>query len=152
MYVYNLKESSTSRHHESSSHSPQFPQYSTIMAPKSLLTVLAVAQGAFAYPWVARAPGVDSSMLSRRSGHLPRDSANCPVNPNHVPAAPVTAQFPYNNAINGQKGNEKGGYLVPAPGDTAHEYRAPNPQTDIRGPCPGLNVYVDESAMLVVQD
>lgn len=36
-------------------------------------------------------------------------------------------------------GTGKGGILVPAPGDTAHRFIAPNFATDIRGPCPGLN-------------
>lgn len=62
-----------------------------------------------------------------------------PYNPNHVPAAPITDAYPYNHAINGQIGNEKGGYLVPAPGDKDHEFRAPRKGIDIRGPCPGLN-------------
>lgn len=112
------------------------------MAPKSLLIALATANSALAYPWVANAPGVDSSMLAPRGSRLrmPRDSPDCPFNPNHEPAAPITSQYPYNGAIHGQPGNGKGGYLVPAAGDTAHEYRAPNPQTDIRGPCPGVNV------------
>lgn len=51
----------------------------------------------------------------------------------HVPAAPITDQFPYLGAKDGKPGTGKGGVLVPAPGDTAHEYRAPNPKTDIRG-------------------
>ncbi|GIZ42141.1 hypothetical protein CKM354_000542000 [Cercospora kikuchii] len=106
-----------------------------------VLLALAAAQGAFAYPWVANVPGVDSSMLPKRSARMqmPRDSPDCPFNVNHVPAAPITAQYPYLGAINGKPGTGKGGVLVPAPGDTAHEYRAPNPKTDIRGPCPGLN-------------
>lgn len=105
-----------------------------------VLLALAAAQGAFAYPWVANVPGVDSSMLPKRSARMqmPRDSPDCPFNVNHVPAAPITAQYPYLGAINGKPGTGKGGVLVPAPGDTAHEYRAPNPKTDIRGPCPGL--------------
>ncbi|KAK4496979.1 hypothetical protein PRZ48_011428 [Zasmidium cellare] len=103
-----------------------------------LLLTLAVLQGAYAYPWVSRAAGVDSSILQRGS-IAARDSADCPFNANHEPAAPVTADFPYNNAKDGKPGNGKGGYLVPAPGDTAHEFRMPDPKTDIRGPCPGLN-------------
>ncbi|EKG16824.1 Chloroperoxidase [Macrophomina phaseolina MS6] len=50
----------------------------------------------------------------------------------------MTARFPYNNAKNGVPGNGKGGYQVPAPGDTAHQFIAPTAH-DIRGPCPGLN-------------
>ena len=44
----------------------------------------------------------------------------------------------YNSAKNGQPGKGKGGYLVPAKGDTAHKFIAPGSK-DIRGPCPGLN-------------
>jgi hypothetical protein len=55
-----------------------------------------------------------------------------------VPAAPVTAKYPYNNAKNGLPGNGKGGYMVPADGDTEHQFVAPG-ANDIRGPCPGLN-------------
>lgn len=43
----------------------------------------------------------------------------------------------HNNVKNGQQGNRKGGYQVPAPGDTAHRFVKPVP--GIRGPCPGLN-------------
>ncbi|KXT09316.1 hypothetical protein AC579_260 [Pseudocercospora musae] len=110
------------------------------MSPKSLFVTLAAAQGALAYPWVVNAPGVDSSMLPRSSRlNMPRDAPDCPFNADHQPAAPVTSQYPYNNAIDGKPGNGKGGYLVPAPGDTAHQYQAPDPKTDIRGPCPGIN-------------
>ncbi|RMY64437.1 hypothetical protein D0863_09821 [Hortaea werneckii] len=103
-----------------------------------LILTLALVQGAFAFPWVANVQGVDSSIL-KRSALLERDTPDCPFNSNHQPAAPVTSKYPYNNAKDGKPGNGKGGYLVPAPGDTAHEFRKPNPKTDIRGPCPGLN-------------
>jgi hypothetical protein len=43
-------------------------------------------------------------------------------------------------AINGQAGSTTGGIQVPAPGDTLHQFIAPNYTVDIRGPCPGLNV------------
>jgi len=45
---------------------------------------------------------------------------------------------PYNGAKGGGPGKGVGGYLVPAPGDTDHQFIAPT-DTDIRGPCPGLN-------------
>jgi hypothetical protein len=106
------------------------------MAPKSIFLALAAANGAFAYPWVPSMPGVDSSMLGARAQPLnSRDSPNCPFNPNHVPAAPITDEFPYLGAKNGIPGNDRGGIQVPAPGDTAHRFIAPNPATDIRGPC-----------------
>lgn len=74
-------------------------------------------------------------MLSTRGSPVQgRDSAQCPFNPNHEPAAPITSQYPYLGAINGQPGTGKGGILVPADGDTAHEYRAPDYSVDIRGP------------------
>lgn len=113
------------------------------MAPKSLILALAAAQNAFAYPWVPQVPGVDSSMLPvRRSKTMNtvRDSPTCPFNANHVPAAPITAEYPYMGAINGSIGSTDGGIPVPAPGDTLHQFQMPNPATDIRGPCPGLNV------------
>ncbi|WPH04693.1 Cloroperoxidase [Acrodontium crateriforme] len=104
-----------------------------------------LVSGACAFPWVVDTAGVDSSLLNARrlrsrqqAGTGPGSAAECPFNANHVPAAPVTAQYPYNNAKNGVKGNGKGGYQVPAPGDTAHQFQAPGPN-DIRGPCPGLN-------------
>ncbi|KUJ23300.1 putative aromatic peroxygenase [Mollisia scopiformis] len=91
-------------------------------------------------------PGVDSSMLQgaryakrqQSGGSNPGGPATCPNNPDHVPAPGITAEYPYNGAKNGSQGNGKGGYQVPAPGDTAHAFVAPGPN-DIRGPCPGLN-------------
>lgn len=104
--------------------------------------------GAVAFPFVVDVEGVDSSLIQaerrrirrQQPGQGPGSAATCPFNPNHVPAAPVTSQYPYNNAKDGKIGNQKGGYLVPAPGDTAHQFVAPDYNVDIRGPCPGLNV------------
>lgn len=112
---------------------------------KSIIIPLLVS-GASAYPWVMDAPGVDSSpLLKARRLHARQQTgegaggpATCPFNANHVPAAPITAEYPYNNASNGMPGSGKGGFYVPAPGDTAHYFVAPGPN-DIRGPCPGLN-------------
>merc|ERR1712087_505768 len=102
-----------------------------------------LVSGAAAFPWVAMQPGVDSSILRlkprQQVGEGPGGPDTCPFNANHEDARPVTSKYPYNNAKDGKPGNGKGGYLVPAPGDTAHEFRKPNPKTDIRGPCPGLN-------------
>lgn len=103
---------------------------------------------AYAFPFVMDVSGVDSSAIHAERRRIRRQQdgtgggaeATCPFNANHVPAAPVTSQYPYNNAKDGKPGNGKGGYQVPAPGDTAHAFVAPNPKTDIRGPCPGLNV------------
>ena len=62
------------------------------------------------------------------------DPKNCPYNPNHEPAAPWNASFPYNYAKNGLPGKGKGGFQVPAPGDEAHRFIAPRDGLDIRGP------------------
>lgn len=123
----------------------------------SLLAVALGASAVTAFPFVVNAPGVDSRMLPRRSNGMLRGRSNyarqqsgadnpggpltCPYIPwdQHVPAPGITDEYPYNNAKNGQPGNGKGGYMVPADGDTAHYFVAPGPN-DIRGPCPGLNV------------
>ena len=92
-----------------------------------------------AFPFVADLPGVDNRLLRRQQTPAgPGSAAQCPYNSDHVPAAPVTDEYPYNNAKNGLPGNGKGGFLVPDPNDAAHQYVAPGPN-DIRGPCPGLN-------------
>ncbi|RDW80106.1 putative aromatic peroxygenase [Coleophoma cylindrospora] len=110
----------------------------------SLLSLaLAASEAVTAYPFVAEMPDVDSSLFrnARRQqpgGTNPGGAATCPNNPNHVPAPGITAAYPYNGAKNGLPGKGKGGYQVPAPGDTAHQFVAPGP-LDIRGPCPGLN-------------
>ncbi|SMQ55948.1 unnamed protein product [Zymoseptoria tritici ST99CH_3D7] len=71
------------------------------MAPKSIFFALAAVNGALAYPWVPQMPGVDSSMIGARAQELnARDAPNCPFNPNHEPAAPITDQFPYMGAKN----------------------------------------------------
>ncbi|KAF1985111.1 putative aromatic peroxygenase [Aulographum hederae CBS 113979] len=107
-----------------------------------LSSVLTVTTNAF--PFVAEMQGVDSSLfrnpVKRQQSGGGQDGGpdTCPFNANHKPAAPVTSQYPYNNAKNGKPGNGKGGFQVPAAGDTAHQYTAPGPN-DIRGPCPGLN-------------
>lgn len=95
---------------------------------------------AVAYPWVVHAPGVDSSILpSPHTAVLARDSLNCPFNANHEPGFSSSDEYPYLGAKDGKPGTGKGGIQVPAPGDTAHAYKDPNSQTDIRGPCPALN-------------
>ncbi|KAK5709320.1 hypothetical protein LTR17_019891 [Elasticomyces elasticus] len=112
---------------------------------QALLSYSLLASGAYAFPWVANQPGVDSSLFAARKAFKRQqtpegagDAAHCPFNANHVPAAPVTSKYPYNNAKNGIAGNGKGGFQVPATGDTAHQFVAPGPN-DVRGPCPGLN-------------
>lgn len=110
------------------------------MISKVLLASLAL-EGANAFPWVAMQAGVDSSLLKRQQpgGGNAGGAATCPNNPNHKPAAPYNPKYPYSGARLGLPGSQKGGYLVPAPGDTAHAFVAPDYSKDIRGPCPGLN-------------
>ncbi|KAG0651348.1 Aromatic peroxygenase [Hyphodiscus hymeniophilus] len=122
----------------------------------SLLAAALGVSAVTAFPFVARTPGVDASMLERHTPSLARRSnyarqqsggsnpggnVNCPYIPweDHVPAPGISAAYPYNGAKNGQPGNGRGGYPVPAPGDTAHQFIAPDYTKDIRGPCPGLN-------------
>lgn len=57
------------------------------------------------------------------------------------------ARYPYNSAQNGLPGKGIGGYQVPAPGDTAHQFVAPGPN-DIRGPCPGLNTAANHNVSI----
>lgn len=77
--------------------------------------------------------------IGQDGGAQPGGPLTCPFNPNHQPAAKWDSKFPYNGARWGLKGKGKGGYQVPAPGDEAHRFIAPDPEKDIRGPCPGLN-------------
>lgn len=105
------------------------------------VAALAGANVVAAFPFIARQPGVDTSLLRRQQSD-PNEAGgvnHCPVNPNHVPAVPVNDQYPYNNAKNGVPGNGKGGFLVPDPNDPDHQFIAPDYSKDIRGPCPGLN-------------
>jgi hypothetical protein len=109
----------------------------------SLVTIALAAEAVSAFSFVARQPGVNARGLLNRQqsgGANPGGPLTCPYNPpeNHVPAPGITDQYPYNGAKDGKQGNGKGGYLVPAPGDTAHQFIAPGPN-DVRGPCPGLN-------------
>lgn len=112
---------------------------------KNSFAFAGIIASASAFPFVANTPGVDSSLIREArvkrqqtptSG--PGSAASCPFNANHVPAVPYSPDYPYNYAFNGTQGKGKGGYQVPAPGDTAHQFIAPGPN-DIRGPCPGLN-------------
>lgn len=101
---------------------------------------------ASAFPWVLDQPGVDGSLFGagrkakrqQAGGDQKGGAATCPFNSDHQGAAPYSDAYPYNGAKNGFPGKGIGGYQVPAPGDTAHQYVAPG-ANDIRGPCPGLN-------------
>ena len=121
-----------------------------------LLTFLCTSLGVtHAFPWVANQPGVDSSPFNggqkrqQSGGNAPGGPATCPFNSNHQPAAPVTSEYSYNNAQNGLPGDGKGGFQVPAEGDTAHQYAAPGPN-DIRGPCPGLNAAANHNVSIEI--
>lgn len=123
---------------------------------RSLFLASSLLSAASAFPFVADMPGVDSSLFrearirrQQPGGNQPGGAATCPFNANHVPAAPVTDEYPYNNAKNGVPGNAKGGYQVPAPGDTAHQFIAPT-ANDIRGPCPGLNAAANHGVGLAL--
>lgn len=108
----------------------------------SLAAIAFAAEAVVAFPFVARQPGVDSSLLNTRQqsgGGNPGGPLTCPYNPNHVPAVGISDAYPYNNAKNGAPGNGKGGYLVPDPNDKDHQFIAPDYTKDVRGPCPGLN-------------
>ncbi|KAM0798766.1 Chloroperoxidase [Usnea florida] len=89
-----------------------------------------------AFPWMAGMPGIRSP--SEVEAQLTERATTCPNNPNHVPAAPITSDFPYAGAIDGLPSTRPGNFQVPANGDTAHQFVPPGPN-DIRGPCPGLN-------------
>lgn len=105
------------------------------MSSLFLLAILALPN-AMAFPWVAGMSGIRSD--SEIEAQLARRQSTCPFNPNHVPAAPITAQYPYAGAKNGLPSTLPGNFQVPANGDTAHAFVPPGPN-DIRGPCPGLN-------------
>ena len=101
-----------------------------------LLLAITVVPNAMAFPWVAGVSGIRSA--SEVEAQYAKRQTTCPFNTNHVPAAPITAQFPYAGAQNGLPSTFPGNFTVPAIGDTAHAFVAPGPN-DIRGPCPGLN-------------
>jgi len=111
-------------------------QLKNINMKYSFIFIALSVEAVVAFPFVAKLPGVDSSLLRnvRRESHDRRQQSGganpggpltCPNNPHHAPAAGITAQYPYNNAKNGAAGNGKGGYQVPAPGDDAHKFIAP---------------------------
>ncbi|KAN0101466.1 Cloroperoxidase [Hyaloscypha variabilis] len=106
-----------------------------------LVGLVALAGSGLAFPFAAKQEGIKNGHIIRRQqsgGYQPGGPGTCPFNPNHDYPVPVSDQFPYNGAKGGGPGKGGGGYLVPAPGDTDHQFIAPTDQ-DIRGPCPGLN-------------
>ncbi|KAL9064901.1 MAG: hypothetical protein Q9161_008575 [Pseudevernia consocians] len=91
---------------------------------------------ATAFPWLASMSGIRSA--SDIEAQIAKRQTTCPFNADHVPAAPITSEFPYAGAQNGLPSTLPGNFQVPANGDTAHAFVPPGPN-DIRGPCPGLN-------------
>src|SRR5450432_207737 len=103
----------------------------------SALVVILVVEIVIAFPYYYSIPGVGPGQFEnakRQQSATLQKRDTCPFNPNHVPAAPITSQYPYNHAINGLPGIGLGGFRVPEPGDTAHQYVPPGPN-DIRKPC-----------------
>lgn len=120
----------------------------------AILSLLTASVSAF--PWVVDVEGVDSSLFAgyknskqrrQQTGTGASGPASCPFNPEHKGAAPYNEKYPYNGAKNGLPGMGKGGYQVPAPGDTAHAFVAPG-KNDIRGPCPGLNTAANHNVSI----
>ena len=114
----------------------------------TLLTALG-ASVVFAFPWMANIPGIDLSLLKKGQIYQANtkrqietddkgSAAYCPVNPEHLGAAPFNPLYPYTGAVDGLPGTGIGGKQVPAPGDEAHYFTPPG-DLDIRGPCPGMN-------------
>lgn len=116
----------------------------TTMSPIFLLAIM-VIPNAMAFPWVAGIPGIRSA--SDIEAQNAKRQTTCPFNPNHVPAAPITSQFPYAGAINGLPSTRPGNFQVPAAGDDVHGFTPPGPN-DIRGPCPGLNAAANHNVRL----
>lgn len=110
--------------------------YSLILKMLStvFLALSFTTQGALAFPWVPSQRGVESSLFRRQQpANNAGSAANCPFNSNHTGAAPWNPKYPYNSAQNGLPGLGLGGFLVPALGDTAHQFVAPDYSKDIRG-------------------
>ena len=105
------------------------------------LTLICLASGASAFPWMANIPGIDLFIFERSGGYQrtqKRQDRACPFNADHPGAAPYDPAFPYTGARDGLPGTGVGGIQVPAEGDTAHQFTPPG-SGDIRGPCPGMN-------------
>ncbi|MCJ1360738.1 MAG: hypothetical protein MMC33_010747 [Icmadophila ericetorum] len=111
------------------------------MLSKLALIGLMQLPSALSFGWMSDTLGVDrrsfdkSVKVQKRQGTT---MAGCPFNTDHVPAVPITAEFPYLGAQNGLPATRLGNVEVPTDGDIAHAFVPPGPN-DIRGPCPGLN-------------
>lgn len=109
-----------------------------------------IAPTVLPFPWMGDVLGSDGSLpnaeaeLEKRQGTT---MTGCPYNPNHVPAVPATAEFPYLGAVNGLPATHPVGNIeVPTDGDNAHNFVPPGPN-DIRGPCPGLNTAANHNVL-----
>lgn len=68
---------------------------------KSVAITSLLLSGAYAFPFVMNAEGVDSSLIQAERQRVRRQqpgtgagsAANCPFNANHEPAKPVTSQY-----------------------------------------------------------
>jgi len=97
-------------------------RYSTYFAAVATLIPCVAA-----YPFMANYHNMDEA-AKRDLQDLARRSA-----------VAYSSKYPYTGAkIDGLPGTQIGNVLVPAIGDTDHEYRDPPPGA-FRGPCPGLN-------------
>ena len=114
-----------------------------IIMARSLLSLLLLLETSVAFPFVANQAGVDASLFKnvkrQQTSNGPGSAAQCPYNPDHVPAVGISSKYPYNGATGGLPGNIGGGFQVPAPGDTAHAFVAPGPN-DIRGEFPWVEL------------
>ena len=120
-----------------------------MMSKVALLGLIALPT-VISFPWMGDVLDSDGSLpnaeaeLEKRQGTT---MAGCPYNPNHVPAAPATAEFPYLGAVNGLPATHPVGNIeVPTDGDAAHNFVPPGPN-DIRGPCPGLNTAANHNVL-----
>jgi hypothetical protein len=114
------------------------------MTTYALLPILlALVNDVSGYAWMEKLThGEPATTLDKRA-------ATCPIHLIPQGAAPYSEYYPsqYTGARNGLPGTGKGGVLVPAANDTAHAYSPPS-SSDIRGPCPGLNM----AASMLVSD
>ena len=124
------------------------------MMLKAALLGLIALPTALSFGWMGEILDSDGSLpnaedefeLEKRQGST---MAGCPYNPNHVPAVPISPDFPYLGAANGLPAtNPVGNIEVPADNDVNHKFVPPG-KNDIRGPCPGLNTAANHNVSYV---
>lgn len=74
-----------------------FALFKAVNMLTNLVVVAILASHASAFPFVAPHVELDPETMAkgtRLNERTPGDVASCPYNPNHVPAAPITAQYP----------------------------------------------------------